>query len=50
MNENKILEEMTSYKYLGIDFTASLTGTITLRKGSMHGEKLILVSKIVVGQ
>jgi len=31
--DNNILEEVSSYKYLGIDFITSSIGTIALRKG-----------------
>ena len=48
--DNINLEEVTSYKYLGIEFITSSIGTITLRKGLMKGGKLILVLKITVNQ
>ena len=48
--DNNNLEEVSSYKYLGLIFITSLTGTIALRKGLMEGGNLILVLKIIVKQ
>lgn len=48
--DNNNLEEVTSYKYLRIDSITSLTRTITSRKGSMEGGKLILVLKTIISK
>ena len=46
--DNNNLEEVSSYKYLGIDIHHKITGTITLRKGLMEGGNLILFLRIIV--
>ena len=46
--DNRNLEGVTSYKYLGIDIHHKSIRTIALRKGLMEGGKLILVWKITV--
>ena len=43
--DNSNLEEVSSYKYLGIDIHHKI---VPLRKGLMEGGKLILVLKIIV--
>ena len=48
--DNRNLEEVTSYKYLGIDIHHKLNWNIALRKGLMEGGNLILVLKITVNQ
>ena len=48
---NTNLEEVSSYKYLGIDIhSASSTKTIALRKLLMEGGKLIWVLKTIVNK
>ena len=45
---NSNLEEVSSYKYLGIDIHHKLNWNYTLRKGLAQGGKLTLVLKITV--
>jgi hypothetical protein len=48
--DNNKLEEMTSYKYLGINIHHKLNGIIALRKGLLGHGKLIMDLKTILNQ
>ena len=50
MYDNNNLEEVYSYKYLGIDIHLKLNWNYSIEKRINEGGKLILVLKIIVKQ